>query len=82
MKNAEEIKLLMGKFNDAHINSDHAEYMSMRKDLSKEEKEEWEDEAHYAESELHTIAEKIKALNPSQYMMEKYTELDYILTFA
>ncbi len=80
--NATEIKLLIGKFNDALINSDHAEYMSMREDLSKEEKEEWEEEASYAESELWTIAEKIKALNPSRYMMEKYTELDYILTFA
>jgi len=79
---AKEIKLLIGKFNDAHENSDYAEFMSRKECLSKQEREEWEEDADMSENELYYLAEKIKELKPSKYMMEKYSELDYILTFA
>ena len=77
-----EIKRLIGKFNDAHHESDYADFMITNKDLPKKEQEEWEIEADLAEQELYHIANQINELNPSKYMMEKYSELDYILSFV
>lgn len=79
---ATEIKRLIGKFNDAHYESDYADFMITNKDLPKKEQEEWEIEADLAEQELHHIANQINELKPSKYMIEKYSELEYILSFV
>lgn len=79
---AKEIKRLIGKFNDVHDVCDYASFMITTKDLPKPEQEEWEDEADLSEMELRTIARQIRELRPSKYMMEKYSELEYILSFA
>ena len=79
---AREIKRLIGEFNDAHYERDYADFMITNKDLPKKEQEEWEIEADLAEQELYNIANQISELKPSKYMMEKYSELEYILLFV
>ena len=79
---AKKIKELIRKFNDVHHENDYAGFMVTNKDLPKKEQEEWEMEEDHTELELYYIAGEIKKLNPSKYMMEKYSELEYILEFA
>lgn len=78
---ATEIKKLIGKFNDAVHNMEHAFHMSQKKGLTKEEKEEWEVDADFSEMELHYLANEIQKLNPSKYMMKKHIELEDILSY-
>lgn len=80
--NYKKITSLINEFNDVHQRSDHADYMLSKKDISQEERDEYEDEADMYLCELSDVAGKIKQLKPSKYMMEKYLELDYIMTFA
>ena len=79
---ATEIKRLIGKFNDVRHEIDYTNFMITNKDLLKKEQEEWEIEADLAEHELYQIANQIDKLKPSKYMMQKYSELDYILSFV
>lgn len=79
---AKRIKNLINEFDIAHEENEYACFIISNKDLSIEEKEEWEVEADLSEQEIHNIARQIKELKPSKYMMEKYTELEYILSYA
>lgn len=74
--NSKIIRELVNQFNNVHETSDYAEYMMYNEKLSEHERHEYELEADMSMYELYDIAEKIKKLNPSKYMIEKYN-LDY-----
>lgn len=75
-----EIKRLIKKFNDVQHEMDYVEFIITNKDISNEEQEEYEMEADLLIYELYHIANQINKLNPSKYMVEKHTDLEYILS--
>lgn len=79
---ASKIKKLISEFNYEHDENSYAEIRMFEKGISEEDKQEWEHLADLSEYRMFDIAEKIKKLKPSKYMMEKYSELDYILSFV
>lgn len=77
-KSGYEIRKLIEEFKDEYHNSEYLMYMAHH--CEEEETEEYEYDLDRSEDMLSQIAHKISNLNPSKYMMEKYPELDDILS--
>lgn len=78
--NAKQILALVEEFNDTYRKMDCCDEDVHNKNLSNEEREEAEMDYYIEEGHCYEIAEKIKALNPSKYMMDKYSDLEFILS--
>ena len=77
--NGNKIRKLIKEFHEADEEASYAQHMVFNS--KGKDKEEYEFEEAYHEDMLYYIAAKIKKLEPSKYMLEKY-DLDYILTYA
>ena len=72
---------MIKEFNVVSYEADYAGFM-IGKSISKKEREEWEEEESYNEDACVYLADKIKELNPSKYMLKKYAELEDILEYS
>lgn len=77
--NAPKIKKFLRKFNDVHDRYNYADHMVHKKSITKDKKDFYEEEMTYLEDQCYNIGNKIKELKPSQYMLNKYVELQDIL---
>lgn len=76
---ATRIKELIEKFSEVHDAADYAEFMYIASEGK--EKEEWGIENDIALNEIYDIYNQIKSLSPSKYMINKYPEIEDILSF-
>jgi len=79
MKNGFKIRRLIKEFNNIDNEAGYAEMM-FYKTKDKEEKEEYSFEIDYCESRQFDIGTEIKKLEPSKYMLDKYDELEHIIS--
>ena len=61
---------------------DEIEAALLNKSLSDTDRDDLEEEFEFWDKQLYEIADAIKHLNPSKYMMNKYLEIEHILTFT
>jgi hypothetical protein len=79
--NGHKIKKLIDDYNDAYDEQSYAEYM-LGKKLTRKEKEMYQEEYDNSSDLCYYLANEIKTLNPSKYMINKYQELHDILEEA
>ena len=77
-----KIKALIEEFQRASDNCDTIEAALLNKSLSDTDRDDLEEEFEFWDKQLYEIADAIKHLNPSKYMMNKYLEIEHILTFT
>jgi hypothetical protein len=79
--NGHKIKKLIDEYNEAYGEQAYAESM-LGKKISRKEKEMYQEEYDNSSDLCYYLANEIKTLNPSKYMISKYQELLDILEEA
>lgn len=78
--NAALIRKMITDFNYAYNESEYAEFM-MGKATTKRERDMWEEERENEEDNCLFLANEIKKLKPSKYMIKKHVDLQDILEY-
>ena len=76
-QNFKKIKELIINYESAYNDYGYAGYMIDK--VNGKKKQQYEEDMDFAEGVMDDIAEQIKELNPSKYMLNKYPEIQDIL---
>ncbi len=79
-KSGYEIRKLIIDFNFSYNEAEYAAFMA-GKAKTKKEREMWEEEESNEDDNCFFIAEEIKKLKPSKYMINKHVDLQDILEY-